>query len=37
MAKSRDKRPAWGFFYDPKIGKVRPLCGRRTNKSRRKP
>lgn len=22
-----DTRPAWGFFYDPLIGKVRPLCG----------
>lgn len=22
-----DHRPAWGFFWDPLIGKVRPLCG----------
>ena len=23
-----DRRVAWGFFYDPKIGKIRPLCGK---------
>lgn len=23
-----DNRVAWGFFYDHKIGKIRPLCGK---------
>lgn len=26
--KPKDSRPAWGFYYDPMIGKIRPLCGK---------
>lgn len=36
MAKAlQDSRPAWGFFYDPRIGKVRPLCGKQKGPRKR--
>ena len=31
-----DRRPAWGFFFDHKIGKIRPLCGKPGPKPDRK-
>jgi hypothetical protein len=36
MAKAgAESRPAWGFFYDHRIGKVRPLCGKQKGPRKR--
>jgi hypothetical protein len=36
MAKpAKDNRPAWSFFYDARIGKVRPLCGKQKGPPKR--